>query len=302
MKYLKRQFVIPAFALGLVAAATASAQESNWLVEEGALRLSVQEFTDMIRYNVPAHEQESWKHSRDKFNNLLSDYFMLKQLEHEAKAKGIDQEPEIASKLALQRLRSLSSVAMQRKLDALAEPDFEEAAREMYVVERSRFHTPDEVHARHILIAVNEQRDEEAALQRAQEVRDQLLADPEQIAELASLYSDDPSAQQNQGDLGFFAASRMVKPFADAAFALQPGEISAPVRSEFGYHVIQLVAKRAGKPQEFAEVKDQLIGQVRASYQTQKHGELRHEIQLRKSVDYNLPAVEALYEQLTADK
>lgn len=289
-----------ALALGLLLAAPLQAH--TWLVKEGSLQLEQSELENMLRYTVPQHERDSWKSQRVRFNDLVSDYFMLKQLEHDALKQGIDQEPEVAAKLQLQRLRSLSTLAMQRQLDALPEPDFEKAAREEYQVERSQFKTPEQVHAQHILLAITDERDEEATRALALELREQLLAKPKRFAELAQQHSDDPSAKSNSGDLGFFAAAQMVKPFADAAFALKPGAISQPVRSQFGYHIIQVLAKQPAKQLTFDEVKDQLIGQVRNDFKKRQHDELKQSIQQREGVEYNVEALEALYQRLVNEQ
>ena len=65
---------------------------------------------------------------------------------------------------------------------------------------------------------------------------------------------------KNGGDLGFFGKEQMVKPFADAAFALAPGQISQVVKTRFGYHVIKVEEKRPASKQSFDEVKDRLTG------------------------------------------
>ena len=281
--------------------AMADADSNGWLVEEGELRLTEQQFEQMIQYNVPEHEQQSWRYDRSKFNNLVTEYFMLQQLKQEALAMGIDQEPAFRSKMEMLELRALSAEAQQRLLAAQAEPDFEQAAREAFLVNRDSFRSQDEVHARHILVAFNDQRDADQALARAQEVREKWLAAPDSFTELVSEYSDDPGAASNQGDLGFFAANRMVKPFAEAAFALQPGEVSEPVRSEFGYHVIQQLDRRDGRLLEFADVKDQLIRQERSTFKKRQREDLQQQIQLREAVEYNLPAIDAFYERLIAE-
>ena len=79
--------------------------------------------------------------------------------------------------------------------------------------------------------------------------------------ELAKKNSDGPSANSG-GDLGYFSRGQMVKPFEDAAFALKPGEISGPVQTEFGWHVIKVEDKRNQPVPAFDEVKDQIMASL----------------------------------------
>jgi len=110
----------------------------------------------------------------------------------------------------------------------------------------------EEVHARHILVA-----NEDAAKK--------IIADLKKggdFAALAKQHSTDPGAQ-NGGDLGFFKKDDMVPAFAEAAFALKPGEISAtPVKTQFGYHVIKVEERRAAPPPSFEEAKEELRQRV----------------------------------------
>jgi parvulin-like peptidyl-prolyl isomerase len=98
--------------------------------------------------------------------------------------------------------------------------------------------------ASHILIAYQGATRSSATRSKdeAKKLAEQLLArvrTGQDFAKLASDHSDDPTAKARGGDLGFFDRTRMVKPFADAAFALKPGEVSAVVETEFGFHVIK---------------------------------------------------------------
>jgi parvulin-like peptidyl-prolyl isomerase len=105
---------------------------------------------------------------------------------------------------------------------------------------------PATISARHVLVsfagarsaAAYVTRTREEAFERASEVRERALAG-EDFAELAREYSEDRGSAQAGGDLGEFSRAQMVKPFSDAAFALEPGGISPVIESEYGFHVIQ---------------------------------------------------------------
>ena len=107
----------------------------------------------------------------------------------------------------------------------------------------------EEVRASHILVKTE------------QEAKD-ILAQLEKGADFAKLAKEksvDPTKDRNAGDLGFFSKDQMVKEFAEAAFALKKGETAkAPVKTQFGWHVIRVTDRRAGTPPKFEEVKDQL--------------------------------------------
>lgn len=99
-----------------------------------------------------------------------------------------------------------------------------------------------EVNASHILFAVPEnatKAQDEEILAKALKIREEILAGKD-FNEAAFEYSDDPSAKHNRGNLGYFSGFQMVAPFEDAAFTLPQGEISQPVKSSFGYHLIKV--------------------------------------------------------------
>lgn len=274
--------------------------DSIVLVEEGDLKLSEQDIGRMFEHALPAHLRENARHNRTSFDNLLKEYVLFRQLELEAEKAGIDQDEKVQAKIEMQRLTLLSSEVVERILQQLPVPDLSESALERFKTAEKPFMAPDEVHARHILVAVDDKRTAEGALKRAEEVRAKLVADESAFAELVREYSDDPGARQNKGDLGFFAAERMVKPFADAAFALKEGEISQPVRSEFGYHIIQTLAHKAGKKLGFDDVKAQLMAEERKAFYSRERQKLIEHFTGRESLHYNDAAIEAFYQRFSA--
>lgn len=99
----------------------------------------------------------------------------------------------------------------------------------------------EELHVAHILITPNG-RSEEEALKIANELKQNVT--PQNFKEYAQKYSEDPGSKDKGGDLGWFGRGLMIKPFEDAAFGLKSGEISEPVKSQYGYHLIYLIEKR----------------------------------------------------------
>ncbi len=142
----------------------------------------------------------------------------------------------------------------------------EEEVRRFYEENRDKFTTPEQVRASHILIRVAPGASDEEkgrARKKVAELRERALQG-EDFAELARKHSEDPGSAANGGDLGFFTRDRMVKPFADAAFALKAGEVSDVVETRFGYHVIKVTERKEATRHGFEEVKDQIQGYLEA--------------------------------------
>ena len=133
------------------------------------------------------------------------------------------------------------------------------------------FHRPEQVHARHILKKVEEGATEEkkAEARKALEaIKTRILAG-EDFAELAKEYSDGPSKDVG-GDLGYFAKGKMVKPFAEAAFALKTNEVSDIVETQFGYHIIKVLDHRDAEIIPFEKVKPRIIDNLKNQKMKQK--------------------------------
>lgn len=123
-----------------------------------------------------------------------------------------------------------------------------------YEVRKIDYFTPERVKARHILVKVDDSQSREQAQAKLEELKGQLNV--QNFAELAKKYSDDPGSKDKGGDLGSFERGRMVPAFEQAAFSLPPGQISEPVETDFGYHLILVDQKEQGGQKSFEEVKE----------------------------------------------
>ena len=154
------------------------------------------------------------------------------------------------------------------------------------LVEEERPH--EEVEARHIMKMTPRGNDsiEVVAKQQIDSLRLLLVKDGRDFAQLAETNSDDRGSANRGGDLGWFSRGMMVKPFEDAVFAMKDsGEISEPVKSQFGWHLIRLDGKRGIRP--FSEIENDLRKQVRTDA---RHEEVDKAFVKKIRAEYKLPA------------
>ncbi|MDW8324778.1 MAG: SurA N-terminal domain-containing protein, partial [Burkholderiales bacterium] len=140
------------------------------------------------------------------------------------------------------------------------------AARQYYEANAARYQEPEQRRAAHILIRTEPGMDAQAKAQaraKAEQLLKEVRANPARFAELARQHSQDPVSAAQGGDLGAFTRDMMVKPFADAVFAMQPGEVRGPVETEFGYHIIRLDKVIPGSRLGFEVVKNDILQELR---------------------------------------
>ncbi len=141
-------------------------------------------------------------------------------------------------------------------------PADEATLRHRYEEEKVRFVSPDQRLASHILItAGSDEASQKAAEAKATALTAQAKQPGADFAALAKANSQDPGSKDAGGDLGWVEKGVMVKPFEDALFAMKAGEVTGPVKTEFGYHVLQLREIKGGEGRPFEEVRDQLAAE-----------------------------------------
>lgn len=153
----------------------------------------------------------------------------------------------------------------------------EDDLRTYYKENVDRMAGKEERRASHILITASKDApvsDREKAQARAAEMLAQLRKTPGNFAELAKKNSQDPGSAVQGGDLGFFARGAMVKPFEDAAFALNKGEISEVVETDFGYHILQLTDIKAPRKPSFEELRASMEADLKQQQAQRKFAEV----------------------------
>jgi peptidyl-prolyl cis-trans isomerase C len=178
---------------------------------------------------------------REHLISYLADIIMVTQA---ADKKNLADDADFKRRLAFLRSKLLMGYELQQEAKTALT---DEALKQTYDEAVKSMSGQEEVHARHILV---EGEDE------AKAILEQLKGGAD-FAKLAKEKSKDPGAAEG-GDLGYFTKDQMVPEFADVAFKMYPGQLSNPVKTQFGWHVIKVEDKRIKQPPEFEKVKDQI--------------------------------------------
>ncbi len=222
---------------------------------------------------------------------MAESLFAQKAIADEARKMGLDKDPVLQAK-ARQLVDGLLFKERMRLLSEEPVPDMSEAAREKYDANPDAWAEPERIAVAHILIRTTFRgkrfRSDEEALKLANELRDKLKKGAN-FAELAQRYSNDTSTAPRGGVLGIYKHGQLGGgAFEKAAFALtEKNDISEPVKSPFGYHIIKLYRRIPKKAHSFDEVKNRLIKQLEAAYRAERREEYLAKVQQREHFRVN---------------
>ncbi len=237
--------------------------------------------------------------SEKRINDLLLRMLLQKSLAAQAKASGLQSRPENVVRVQLEVDRFLAQLYVESvEAQAAAQFDadranFDARARELYLVDRAKYETPETITATHILFDTKS-RDSAAARALAVETRAKVAAGAD-LGKLAFELSDDPSARNNKGTLDWFARKDMDPAFAEAAFALKsPGELSAPVQSQFGWHIIRLDGRRPAVMPAYEQVREAIFADMKKRYVEQRREAAIAAVRGDSKTELNREAVDAM--------
>src|SRR5581483_7068505 len=235
-------------------------------IKQSDLTMAEEELAPSLAQMDPATKDE----------NVLSFLIDMKIVAKAAEDEKIADTDEFKKRLTFTRNRLLMDSLLAAKGKA-ATTDGE--MKKVYEEASKQISGEQEVHARHILVETEDD---------AKAVKAELDKGAD-FAELAKKKSKDPGASDS-GDLGFFTKEQMVPEFSAVAFALEPGKISDPVKSQFGWHIIKVEEKRNRKPPDFDQVKAQIETYVTRKAQADYVGKLRESAKIERTDQAAAPA------------
>jgi peptidyl-prolyl cis-trans isomerase C len=195
-----------------------------------------------------------------------------------AKDNKIFEDPEVRWKLLETEKMILAEVYLQKSLPKIEVS--EEEIKQYYETHKGEFKQPEGIKLKHILIYVPQNADnktKERALNRAKQIRSQ-LAKGAKFEELARIHSDDTASREKGGDLGILRKGETLPEFEEKVFKLKPGEISQPILSPYGYHIVKVEKIIPEEILPFEKVKDQVKEEVKREKERAAMEELLKEL------------------------
>ncbi|MDR2153688.1 MAG: peptidylprolyl isomerase [Burkholderiaceae bacterium] len=288
---------LPVIALAWHLAPAAAAETSPVIVSGPAGQVTRAEVELMVDDLIAPPQRASFWSNPQAVGEFARSMYAQRALAADALKEGMDKTSRGAAYLRLVRDRTLANMLLAQRSQAKQPDDkaMESYARSEYLAKPERFAEPEQVHARHILISLPKNSDA-AADEAAKTKIEALLAQLRQGADfekLAKENSTDKANAQKGGDLGFFDRRRMVPEFTDAVFGLsKPGDLAGPVKTQFGYHIIELLERKPASRQKFEDVLPVLKEELKTKFDGEERRRVWEAAQAQAQVDED--AVKAL--------
>ncbi|MBU3209250.1 peptidylprolyl isomerase [Clostridium algidicarnis] len=218
-------------------------------------------------------ERQAYIDSEIGRKQLLEQIISFELMYKHGKELGFDNDKEFVEHAKKMEKELLTQFTIARVLAEMPITDEEIAS--FYAENNNMFKEEESVSAKHILVE---------SLEKAKEIEKE-MADGLSFEEAARKYSSCPSSQ-NGGDLGNFTRGKMVPEFEEAAFKLNVGEVSEPVQTQFGYHIIKTEQKSDPKVKSLEEVKDVIKDNLLQEKQNKKYMDMTEELKVKYNVEY----------------
>jgi Parvulin-like peptidyl-prolyl isomerase len=253
---------------------------------------------------LPEEQRTAFAVSEKRVIQMLSDLLRSKTLANEAKKTKLDQTPEAKAMVDVQTMRIYARLQREKlekeseELFAKEKPVYEAKAKEIYLLNKKDYVKPAQVDASHILFDAHKY-DMEEGLKQAQEVRAKIVSGEATFEDMVAKESDDPGSASKLGRLGWFSSSEMVPEFSEAAFALkEKGEISKPVLTKFGWHLIRLEDKKGEQPLSYEEAEPIIMAKLKRDFIDEQRAKKMVAIEDDPSAQLDQEAIDALVVRL----
>jgi len=254
-------------------AAEKAAQQGPFVAKVGSAGITQADFEREMK-SLPDYARQLFEGEAGK-EKFLDEIVKKEILYQEALKKGIDKDPDFGRKLEEFRKLTLASALLEKEIISKNKVT-EQEVKDYYNKHKDDFTTTSQIRASHILVKTEAEANKVLAR----------LKKGEKFEEIAKKESLDAASAKNGGDIGFFSRGQLVPEFEKAAAGLKAGELSGPVKTPYGYHIIKVTDRKTGPVVEFDRVKDVIL--QRLSGERQKEAFDNYIAELRKKSEYKV--------------
>jgi len=283
-----------------VIASTQAAEENEIVASAGDLTLTRQELADEVARQAPTKSGATSPSEQDLVG-IAARLLKSKAMAREAERRGLDKTPEVTNALSAARQAILADALIKQEHKDITPPDLEPAARDYYDAHRNEYMDEARIYTSHILfkllcdcVSCDCIAERNTKAEKAKEVL-AMARKTQDFVRLAREFSEDEKTARLGGVIGWATRTQLVPEFADAAFALKPGEISEVVTTRYGYHIIRLEQKTAEKEVPYERVRSSILAKLRDRYTKEELAkrERKYEVQPDKVV-WNQAAIKQM--------
>lgn len=224
---------------------------------------------------LPEYAQQLFTDEQGK-GKFLNEIINKEMLHQEAIKKGLDKNPDFQKKLEEFKKITLVTALFEKEIMARAKVTDQEV-KAYYDKHKEEFIPTTQIKASHILVKTEDEAKKVLAR----------LKKGEKFGDIAKAVSVDTASAQNGGDLGYFSKGQMVPEFEKAAASLNVGDVSVPVQTQFGYHIIKVTDKKKGAPIEFEKIKDMISQRLAGEKQKEAFDQYIAELKKNYKVEIN---------------
>jgi peptidyl-prolyl cis-trans isomerase C len=290
---------IPSLTLALLAAlalptlANAPLAPDTPVIVDGNIKVDAGDVEGFI-LRIPPERRAEARASGERIANYADALFLARSFAVKAREAGIDKDPIVQRRLVQAHDSLLADLYLQQVEKNATVPNLEARARELYNGDPARFTSPEQVYIQHILVGP-QWRTREMALERAQKIYEEAKAGTEDFLALAARYSDDPDKKRNGGDLGFSVPTAYVEPVRNQIARMSTkGEISPPIESSYGFHIVRFIDRKKPELAKFEDVKRGIIATERDRILKKAREDAMARIRDSKTVVVHLDKIQAL--------
>ena len=282
MKRFQFLAILVSLALLFSCAKKGEQKSSAYIAKAGSVTITQEDVKRELK-GLPEQIQKMFE-GPEGAERFVDELVKKEVLFQEAKNKGYENNSEYQQKVEDFKKLTLISILLEKEIEEKAKAT-DKDVKDYYEKHKADITTNNQIKASHILVKSEDE---------AKKILEQVKKGGD-FAKIAKEKSIDTGSAGNGGDLGFFARGQMVPEFEKVAFSLKEGEVGGPAKTNFGYHIIKVTARKEGKVVEFDKVKDLLTQKVTAEKQKEAFDSYIEGLKKSYTVEKNRDAISTLW-------